>query len=109
MQNPVVAIAMVIGGSAALLNSVKAALRTMPGSQVVACKLKLAGTAMAKYRPFAVVLDSDLYAFDPTEFEALARDVAAQLVVIDADEADEAELTTLLTLRLRQALESRHR
>ncbi len=47
-------------------------------------------TCAAQYRPLAIVLIRDVYEFDPSEFDALARDVAAVVVPVTEDEPDEA-------------------
>jgi hypothetical protein len=43
-----------------------------------------AATAVAKWRPFAIVLAQELYDFDPEEFRALAKDVGAEVVMVPA-------------------------
>src|SRR5204863_79360 len=44
-----------------------------------------AATAAAERRPLAIVMLDDLYAFDPEEFAALARDVRASMVRVEED------------------------
>jgi hypothetical protein len=70
------------------LGGIGVALRT--------CDFLNAATAVAERRPLALVLPDDLYAFDPEEFDALARDVRASLVRVE-DEIVVAKLELLLT------------
>ncbi len=44
-----------------------------------------APTVVADRRPLAIVMLEDLYAFDPEELDALARDVQASLVRVEED------------------------
>jgi hypothetical protein len=50
-----------------------------------ACDFLHCATAVVERRPLAMVLPEDLYAFDPDELDALARDVQASLVRIEED------------------------
>jgi hypothetical protein len=59
------------------LEGIGVALRT--------CDFLNAATAVAERRPLAMVMPNDLYAFDPDEFDALARDVQASLVRVEED------------------------
>jgi hypothetical protein len=52
-------------------------------------------TYVAERQPLVIVMPDDLYAFDPEEFDALARDVRASLLRVDEDIA-EAMLELLL-------------
>jgi hypothetical protein len=65
----------------------------------------VAGTAtiVAKWRPFAVVLAEELYEFDPREFDALARDVGAEIVVVPSG-SDYGAVVRGLLPRLNRAL-----
>ena len=49
------------------------------------CGFIAAATMAAERRPLAIVMTEDLYAFDPEELDALARDVRASLVRIEED------------------------
>jgi hypothetical protein len=40
---------------------------------------------VATWRPFAIVLSEEIYAFDAAEFDALARDVQAALIAVPTD------------------------
>jgi hypothetical protein len=57
------------------LGGIGVALRT--------CDFLNAATVAAERRPLALVILEDLYAFDPYEFDALARDVRASLVRVE--------------------------
>lgn len=57
------------------LEGIGVALRT--------CDFLNAATAVGERRPLVLLLPDDLYAFDPDEFDALARDVQASLVRVE--------------------------
>lgn len=58
-------------------------------------ELAQAPTLVAERRPLAIVLPQELYDFDPSEFDALARDVSASLLRVE-DDISEAILEMLL-------------
>jgi hypothetical protein len=58
--------------------------------------LPSAATHAARWRPLAIVLSEDLYAFDGPEFDALANDVQSKLVVVRGERTTAAELEPLL-------------
>ena len=60
-----------------------------------ACDLRTMGRQAMQRRPIAMIVPSYLHEFDPTEFEALARDVGAVLLVVD-EEIGQPELDDLL-------------
>lgn len=105
METSVSTVVVVIGGSAVLKGAVKAASRKLPAAEMVCTDVPGAPTAVASRWPFAVVVSSELYAFDPSEFEALARDVAAVLVVAEED-LSAAEQQSVMELQLVAALRS---
>jgi hypothetical protein len=43
-----------------------------------------AATNIARWRPFVMILEEDVYDFDPAEFDALARDVGAEIIAVPA-------------------------
>jgi hypothetical protein len=53
-------------------------------------------TAVAQRRPLVLLILDDVYAFDPEEFDALAKDVRASLVRVE-EGISEAKLELLLT------------
>ena len=62
----------------------------------------------AELRPFAIVMHEDMYAFDSKEFDALARDVRAALIVVD-DEAGGAGIARGIDQPLEEAFSQRSR
>ncbi len=65
--------------------------------------VKDAATVVAEWRPFAVIVPADVLAFDPAEFQALARDVGAEVIAYDADAAA-PDVATLVLPGLQAAL-----
>jgi hypothetical protein len=63
---------------------------------IVECELAETATQAARWRPFAIVVIEDVYAFDRGEFEALARDVGARLVVVPNDDTPADALSAKL-------------
>src|ERR1043165_1503108 len=51
-----------------------------------------AATMAARCRPMVIVLTEDLYAFDPDEFDALARDVRGKVVRVADENIPQLEL-----------------
>ena len=70
------------------------------------CDFLNMATAVAERRPLVLVLLEDLYAFDPEEFGALARDVRASLVRVEID-IDVAKLELLLAAAIDTAAAER--
>lgn len=70
------------------------------------CEMSRAATMIATLQPLVIVLVEDLYAFDPEEFDALARDVRASLLRVEEDIA-EAKLELLLGAAIDATLERR--
>lgn len=60
------------------------------------CDLPSAATHAARWRPLAIVLSEDLYAFDAPEFDALANDVHSKVVVVKEGRDSVAELEPML-------------
>jgi hypothetical protein len=77
---------LLVGGTNELLEVTRRAARSVPPANVVFCELRDAPTRVAELWPFAIVMSDDLYAFDSSEFDALARDVKARLIIVDAAE-----------------------
>jgi len=65
-------------------------------------ELSEATTVVAECRPFAVLIPDDVFAFDPNEFEALARDVGAEVIAYDGSASPDAIRAALLP-KLREA------
>ncbi len=84
-HSPVIAL-VVIGGPDALVEAVKHVTVTATNGRVVTSDIAGAATKVARTRPFAIVLSEEIYAFDAAEFDALARDVRAELIAIPTDD-----------------------
>jgi hypothetical protein len=52
---------------------------------VHAANVASVATAAARWRPLAIIVTHDVYAFDEREFDALAKDVGARLLAIPTD------------------------
>ena len=76
-----IAAVLVVGGSRTLIKTVHEVVRRLHGAEVVSCGVREAPTRTAELRPFAIVMNEDVHAFDAVEFDALARDVRAELIV----------------------------
>lgn len=76
-------VVVVVGGPDKLVEAAKLAMERIAGARVETCEILNAATTVAERWPFAIVMTEDIYGFDPDEFEALARDVAAHLFRID--------------------------
>jgi len=55
------------------------------GAKLEICSMSNLTTRAAELRPLALIVPSDILAFDPTEFQALARTVNATLIPLRAD------------------------
>jgi hypothetical protein len=67
--------------------------------------VKGTATAVARWRPFALILQEELYDFDPEEFKALAKDVGAEIIMVRAD-SEYGDIAAFLPPRLRSALDN---
>jgi hypothetical protein len=94
-----VAVLVVISPTDELLAACREAARYLPAN-VEVTDVKSVATDVAKWRPFAIVIEEELFAFDPNEFIALARDVAAEVLTAPAA-ATRDELVTILLPRLK--------
>jgi hypothetical protein len=75
----------VIGGPDTLIDAVKHVTLTATNARVNTTDIATAATAVAKSRPFAIVVSDEIYAFDSAEFDALARDVNAVIIPMVTD------------------------
>jgi hypothetical protein len=71
-------------------------MRYLVAARIEVADVRGAATVVAAQRPFAVVLEDDVFAFDPAEFEALGRDVGAELVIVPAGTAPDDRMPLLL-------------
>jgi len=86
-----------------LLAACRESARYVGATNVEVTDVKSVATDVAKWRPYTIVIEEELFAFDPSEFIALARDVAAEVVTVPAS-ARRNELVTILLPRLKAAL-----
>lgn len=66
-------------------------------------ELKDAATAVARWRPLALLVEQVLFDFDAREFAALARDVGAEIIVVDTAATKES-IAALVLPKLTAAL-----
>jgi len=69
-------------------------LEEVPSIQLT--ELKDAATAVARWRPMALLVERVLFEFDVQEFTALARDVGAEVIVVDTAAGKEAIAAVVL-------------
>jgi hypothetical protein len=87
----------VIGGPDELVEATRRAASLVTNATLVTAEVATAATNVARARPFAVVMSDELYGFDSREFDALARDVQARLIVLPTDGVSERLLQQRLT------------
>ena len=75
----------VIGGPDPLVEAVRRVTALVTNAAVVTTEIATAATTVARSRPFAIIVSDEIYCFDATEFDALARDVQATLIALPAD------------------------
>jgi hypothetical protein len=75
----------VIGGPDPLVEAVRRVTALVTNAAVVTTEIATAATTVARSRPFAIIVSDEIYGFDATEFDALARDVQATLIALPAD------------------------
>jgi hypothetical protein len=96
------AVVVVVGGPADLITATRQAAGLVAAARLENAEISSAATVVATHRPFAIVMSEDVYAFDSAEFEALARDVNATLIRVDAS-ASASKLERALMPKLGQA------
>jgi len=96
---------LVVGCSSALLARCWDAVAPL-GVMIRDCEARELATLVATRQPLAIVVQSALYALDPGELEALARDVRATLVKVD-EQAGDRELEATLSLAVRATMRRR--
>jgi hypothetical protein len=92
-----------IGGGAALLEACRDVMRYVEAAVLEQADLAEATTVIARVRPFVILVDEDVLAFDPAEFEALARDVGSALIAVP-DVFTHDEQVSFLLPRIKAAL-----
>jgi hypothetical protein len=88
-------IVVLIGASERLRETTKHSGMAACGAQILAADLRNATNVATEHRPFAIVVGKDTYEFGGAEFDALARDVGAELIVVP-DAVQAPLLTTLI-------------
>ena len=104
-----IAAVLVVGGSPALIKAVHEGAGELQGTEVVTCAVREAPTRAAELRPFAIVMSEDVYAFDSKEFDALARDVRAEIVTFASDARRGLDSADGLAVRIAKAFDRRRR
>lgn len=100
---------LVVAGSPSLLKAVHRGTRNLQATAVVTCSVREAPTRAAELRPLAIVMHEDVYAFDSTEFHALARDVRAELITVATAARGAVCLAEKLEKAISSAFERRRR
>ena len=92
-----VPVVLVVGSTelAARCREVVRSPRATP-AHVKECDVSSTSTMVARWRPLAIVLTEDLYAFDAPEFDALAKDVKSMLVRVQRERVTAAQLEPML-------------
>jgi hypothetical protein len=96
-------VVVVVGGPKSLVDATREAARLVANARIEVAELSEAVNVVASCRPFAIVMNEDIYAFDSVEFDALARDVNATLIRVDAASMDATKLERALTPKLGRA------
>ncbi len=103
-----VPLVLLVGASAELAARCKP-LAASHGAVLKACDVASAATMAARWRPEVILVSEAAHAFDPAEWEALARDVRAALVSVEAEGIADAALAALLLEGIATAQEIRSR
>jgi dihydropteroate synthase len=69
--------------------------------------IKETATAVARWRPFALLIEQEIFEFDSKEFTALARDVGAQVIAVSSTASKETMAAQVLP-RVRELLTAWH-
>lgn len=75
-------VVVLVGGNGELTFTAQNAALSVSGAYVVRAELATSATVCAEVRPYAIVVSNDVYDFGGAEFDALARDVDAGLLVV---------------------------
>ena len=71
-----------VGGNVELTFTSQNAALSASGAQIVRAELASSATVCAEVRPYAIIVSKDVYEFGGAEFDALARDIDAGLLVV---------------------------
>jgi hypothetical protein len=95
-------VVLVIGGTEELIGAVSQA--ALSAQVLVAeCTVDDATNTAAQMRPLVMILPEDVYQADANNFEALARDVRAEILRVDDRSADAAEIEAELSQLMARA------
>jgi hypothetical protein len=86
----------VIAPGRTLLEACYETMHLVTAGRVEISDVKSIATRVAAERPFAIVIEEDVFAFDPNEFEALGRDVGAEIVTVPAEAVHDVLISRLL-------------
>ncbi|MEY4579190.1 MAG: hypothetical protein RL701_3893 [Pseudomonadota bacterium] len=101
-HTPLLAV-VVVGGPEQLVEATKRVAELVANALVVTADVKAAATQIARIRPCAIIISDEIYAFDSAEFDALARDVQAELISVTTDGGSVRALQHELTPRIMDA------
>ena len=94
-------VVLVVGGTEDLIAAVSEA--ALSAQVLVAeCTVENATDTAAQMRPLVMIIPEDVFSSDSNNFEALARDVRAEILVVDED-AETSELQAELTKLMAKA------
>jgi hypothetical protein len=99
----------VVGGPETLVEAVKHVTLNTTNARVAQTDLASAATKVARSRPFAIVISEEIYAFDAAEFDALARDVKAELISLPTDNVPQKVLQERLMPLIAEAFRTHFR
>lgn len=99
----------IIGGPEPLIEAVKHVTLTTTNARVAQTDIASAATKVARSRPFAIIMSEEVYLFDAAEFDALARDVKAELIAIPTDGVPQKTLQERLMPLIAEAFRTHFR
>ncbi|MFO0616610.1 MAG: hypothetical protein U0414_28715 [Polyangiaceae bacterium] len=88
-------VVVLIGGSPRLAEAARRAALSACGARVTTATVEMAATVATASRPFGLIVPKDIYEFGGSEFDALARDIRAELIVVP-DSIQSPVLTALI-------------
>lgn len=89
-------VVVLIGGSPRLAEATKRAALSACGASVQIASIETAASVATASRPFGIIVPKDIYEFGGSEFDALARDIRAELIVVP--EAIQSPVLTALII-----------
>jgi hypothetical protein len=92
-----------VGGDTVVQEGCRRAAAVAAAARLEVAGVKEVHTLAATWRPFALVVSEEVYDFDPMEFEALAQDVGAALLLVSAHTTSVEKVQQELTSALSEA------